>query len=244
VKYIFPILLLCFITAQSGGLISAVQFNQDMLDNPAQFRGDYEQIFAHNEISRFRGKSEAGKLVLENGYASALLKNGDEWTKIKKGKKVIEITIVFTKYPRFKNDWITNYDVLLASRLKELFRLDPSLNNKEISWRLLLQTDCRNDKQTRTFFHGIVIRYDSEKSALQNQQKNNSEVVKTDEQKDNQKENQEEYKAKYLFEDENDFFEQNSFLYRETTQGNVKKKKKHKEPACPDFSGKRKSIIK
>ncbi len=228
----------------SGDLAPSVLFTQDMLENPSKYRKDYEQIFAYNEISRFRGKSEKSQFVLENGYASAILKNAGEWTKIRKGKKVTEITIVFTKYPRFKKDWITNYDFLLASRLKELFRLDPSLNNNEINWRLLLQTDCRNDKQTRSFFHGIVIRYESVKENPQNLKKNNSEIVNIQTQKEDKEKEKDTIKAKYLFEDEKNFFEQNSFLYRETTQDKVKKKKKRKEPACPDFSGKRKSIIK
>lgn len=218
-----------------------ILFTQKMLDQPASYLNEFNSIFSYNEISRFQNKTKKGFLVLENGYAKSEIKNANEWTAIKKGKKVTEITIIFTKYPRKKRDWITDYDRLLADRLIELFKIDPELNNKNIHFSLLLQTDCRSDKETRNFFHGISIKYEKVEIKEKSFVSDKNEIVKPENissEKNIPKKNN-----NWSIDDQK-YFEDNSFLNRDKIPYENKPKKKRKEPACPDFKSKRKSFIK
>jgi hypothetical protein len=103
-------------------------------------------------------------VILENGYALYSIIDKDKWDRLKHNVDVTSVDIVFSRYPFNKEDWITNYYKLLASRLIELFSIDPSLNSTEIKWRLVLQTSCRSAAEAQGLYHGVVIGY--EKSYL------------------------------------------------------------------------------
>lgn len=221
---------------------SAPIFTSEILETPSMFIKQYEEIFGYNEISRFKEISTIHKLILENGYAAYTIKKPEGWTNIKVGKKVKSVSIVYTKYPRKKKDWITNYNELLANRLKAIFKMDPELNKSDIKWYLLLQTECKSDKEARTFFHGIVITYEStgvtnsnvtiaqEKEKYRNNTSLKDVIIVND--IDSFEQNK-----RSNFINKNEFNNSNSFLYHET-KTIVKKNKQAKIPGCPDFSKK------
>ena len=67
--------------------------------------------------------------------------------------------MVYTKYPKDLQFWLTPYHDLLANRLKALFEVDPDLNDVSIKFIMVLQTECETDEQARKMWHGVLIRY-------------------------------------------------------------------------------------
>lgn len=135
-------------------------FTDDILKDPIKNKEEFEKMFNYTEIAIFKGGSFTNTVILENGYAKSKIINKQEWQTNIDNRKVTQIDIIFTKYPFQKQDWITNYHTLLADRLKELFAIDPSLNNAEIKWNLVLQTDCKTASLAKQYFHGILIKYE------------------------------------------------------------------------------------
>lgn len=164
-RYFLPVLLILF-----SGVLAAQEkkFSQEMLANPRDFAAVYEKSFNIVEIPVFQKTPKSGQVVLENGYVQHIFKNPSLWQP-RKSIAVTEINIVFTKYPRSKDLWQTNYYELLANRLKELFKLDSSLNNKNFEWNIVLQTDCNSEEQAKKMFHGVIISYVELTSAEQNE---------------------------------------------------------------------------
>lgn len=155
------LLLFCiFLQAQEK------KFSNDMLGKPRDYTGLYEKSFSIVEIPVFRKNNKPGQVVLETGYVQHIIKNPAAW-QAKPNTVVTEINIVFTKYPKDKELWQTNYYDLLANRLKELFLIDSTLNNPNFEWNLVLQTECNTEEQAKKMFHGIVIRY-VELSSMEN----------------------------------------------------------------------------
>jgi hypothetical protein len=122
---------------------------------------DLEEKFNLLEIDRFDAKEKPNHLFLENGYASSILKNPDAWHKLPKAKSVVEINLIYTKYPLDKSLWRTNYKKLLTDRLNQLFLLDSSLNSEDIEWNLVLQTQCKSEQEAILLPHGIEIVYEA-----------------------------------------------------------------------------------
>jgi hypothetical protein len=160
ILYILSCLLLFSSFLNETGKPLVEKFPEYLLNDPRNFREELENSFSYVEIEKYERKKSPLTVVLENGYADFTLKNKNDWKPGIVNRKVTEIDIVFTKYPRKKCDWLTNFYDLLAARLKELFRMDPSLNNKNIKWRMVLQTSCLTAEETKRYFHGIVIRYE------------------------------------------------------------------------------------
>lgn len=150
---IFFIFLTVFVFSQD------VKFSKEILNNPKENSDSLEAMFNVNEIKVFDKSKAKNQIVLENGYVQSKIKNPNDWTANKEDVLVTQIDIVFTKYPRDKEEWRTNYHSLLSDRLKELFTIDPKLNSNLFEWNLVLQTDCKTEEQTKEFFHGIVIKY-------------------------------------------------------------------------------------
>ena len=139
---------------------SIIKFSKETLNYPLKNKDVLENSFKYKEIFKFNKDTVIeNAAILENAYAKYVISNAVKWEKSNPNLNVIGIDIVFTKYPIKKEDWLTNYYVLLANRLKELFRIDSSLNNSKIEWSLVLQTECKTDVETRKMFHGIVIHY-------------------------------------------------------------------------------------
>jgi hypothetical protein len=235
---IFYALIIFYFSAAAQKITDEKMFSDDLLLYPRQHKQQISTIFAYNEISRFPNKTTPGKVILENGYASAQIRNPELWTKMKAGKKEKEIDIVFTKYPRKKGDWITNYDDLLSDRLRELFQLDPSLNRKDIKYQLVLQTDCRTDQETRIFFHGIVICTDELKKETGQEKSSTLSEKNTTDKKSVLQDSLPVVNSNNRNFSEQEYFNNNSFINREV-QNKKPVKKKMKDLACPDFTKKK-----
>jgi len=70
---------------------------------------------------------------------------------------VTAIEIVFTRYPYHLAAWNINYYELLAQRLQNLFKYNPSLNTKQIQWNIIRQTACQSKEEASKLFHGFVL---------------------------------------------------------------------------------------
>ena len=140
---------------------SQPKFDGDLLDNPKQFAPQLEKLFKTYETRKVDPRKIKGKVVyLTNGYAQSKIVDGEKWTFIRETNEVKKIDIVYTKYPKDKEFWLTNYHELLANRLKELFRLDPDLNDKNIQWNIALQTQCESNEEAKKMFHGFILHYE------------------------------------------------------------------------------------
>ncbi len=136
-----------------------IKFTKDVLNNPKKYGEKFEKLFNLNEISTYDTTKTKGKIILENGYTRYKIKNPQDWKPHQKNIVVTQIDVIYTKYPRNKNFWRTNYYELLANRIKALFALDSSLNSSDFEWNIILQTDCHTEAQTKEMFHGICIHY-------------------------------------------------------------------------------------
>lgn len=152
-----------FLTAILSGLYGqnpALQkFSQELLDDPAAVGKQFERKFNSMTISKFAPDSFLNCVLLENGYAKSKIINPTQWPPKEKKYRVVEIQSVYTQYPKDKDFWLTNYHRLLADRLKELFILDPTLNDRHIEWTMVLQTSCNSQQQAEKMFHGFAIYY-------------------------------------------------------------------------------------
>jgi uncharacterized protein YjbI with pentapeptide repeats len=140
-----------------------IEFEPYVLNNPIENKRTLLTSFNLQEVPVFEPVNRPKRILLENGYAKHQIKNPRNWTQIKKDKIPVAIDIIYTKYPRAKEDWRTEYHGLLANRLKALFKLDPSLNSINITWNIILQTECYSERETKKMFHGIAIHYISKK---------------------------------------------------------------------------------
>ncbi|MCX6257311.1 MAG: hypothetical protein NTW49_05355 [Bacteroidia bacterium] len=139
-------------------------FHEELLNNPRKYAAEFNSLISYTETGQFRNVMTGNAVLLKNSYASAEIINPEAWKPSVEGRTVSSVDIVFTRYPLKKEDWLTNYYQLLADRLKALFKIDPSLNDNRIKFRMVVQTDCLTDMEARKFFHGIIIYYSDSKS--------------------------------------------------------------------------------
>jgi hypothetical protein len=92
-------------------------------------------------------------------YASHIIQNPDQWENNDNRKEIIQVDIIFTKYPFDKKDWITHYDSLLHNRIQSIRRLEPSVLNSEVRWNLIIQTQCSKESEAKNLFHGAILWY-------------------------------------------------------------------------------------
>lgn len=146
--------LACLVYGQS----TVPRFPADVLSHPVQNKTTLESLIPAYEMARFNTLPGKNTVLLENGYTSPVIHDHKNWPPA--GKYTVkEVSMIITKYPVNKEDWRTNYHQLMANRLMELFRIDPSLNDKNIRFRLVLQTDCPTEADAKKLFHGFEIRY-------------------------------------------------------------------------------------
>jgi len=148
------ILLGFFVHAQQNK-----KFSNDILEHPRNYGEKFERLFNLNEIPKFNKDDTANKVILENGYTRYTIKNAKDWPAYNKNIVVTQIDVIYTKYPKNKEFWRTNYYDLLANRIKELFKLDSTLNSSDFEWNIILQTDCNSEAEAKKMFHGISITY-------------------------------------------------------------------------------------
>jgi hypothetical protein len=146
---------------ESVGYEGEAYFDNDMLQNPREHALDLLERFQNKETGTYNVAKDSLVVFLSNGYALAPIINAGNYNFDKSRYRVAKIEVVFTKYPFDKKNWLTNYYDLLAWRLMALFDLDPSLNNSDISWNLVLQTDCKTANAARQMFHGVVLFLDT-----------------------------------------------------------------------------------
>ena len=159
-KHLFLAITIVHFTAWGVSQTTSLQkFSQELLELPAANNKQLERKFNSMTISKFEPDSFLNCVLLENGYSKSKIINTGNWPPKEKKYKVVEIQSVYTQYPKDKDFWLTNYHGLLADRLKELFILDPTLNDKHIEWTMALQTDCYTEQQAQKMFHGFAIYY-------------------------------------------------------------------------------------
>jgi hypothetical protein len=111
-----------------------------------------------SEVPNYTIRTNLQYSILHMNYASSIIQDAETWSL--KNKKITEVDIVFTAYPKKKQDWITNYDWLLNKRIESLQAMEPSLkNNKEVKWNFILQTACETEDEAKRMFHGAIIKY-------------------------------------------------------------------------------------
>jgi Leucine-rich repeat (LRR) protein len=108
------------------------------------------------EVPIFLPDSGADLTYLPNGLRKSTILEQERWTLIRDEVEVERVRIIFSKYP-LRNGVFEGHRWLTRERLIELFRMDAELNRDDIEWEVVLHTDCRNDRQVATLFHGIEI---------------------------------------------------------------------------------------
>jgi len=148
-------LLVCFIVLCGSLRAQNPHFSPQDLD--ASTLTDLEGKFTVQEIERFVPSKEDDVVFLRNGYARSEIVNAKDWAS-KVGKmQAVEINLIYSKYPKNKDVWRTDYRKLMIARLKALFSIDSSLNAQQVEWNILLQTDCNNEPEAMQLLHGIEI---------------------------------------------------------------------------------------
>lgn len=158
-KYFFIILILITSVFSNPIYGQGKKFHKEILDNPTKFGKDFERLFNLNELNIYDTTATKGKIVLNNGYAQSRIKNPEDWPAYNKNIIVTQIDVVYTKYPKNKEFWRTNYYKLLSKRVKALFALDSTLNSADFEWNIKYQTLCDTEEETKKMFHGICIHY-------------------------------------------------------------------------------------
>jgi hypothetical protein len=115
--------------------------------------------FESVEVPVYQFQQLTPQVFLRMNFADAGILNPREWTEVSCRTEVVQIDLVFTRYPLDSTMWKTSYQKLIHNRLRSLFSLDPNLNRKDIVWRLVLQTKCQSEAEARNYFHGFVIRF-------------------------------------------------------------------------------------
>ena len=146
----------------SISIVGQQRFSSDILNSSRKYGASVEQSFKIEETYIFKKDTTKNKIYLTNGLRSSKYINPQSWTSISQDLEVKSITIVFSKYPIRRNGYSMNHK-LLFNRLKNLFLLDPYLNDTNIQWKIILQTHCIDDDQVDSLFHGVVIEYKEEK---------------------------------------------------------------------------------
>lgn len=159
-KIVYISILFCILLIHSLNAANQIQFEKCWLEEPQKYKVKFDSIFAIQQTDVFHYTSSSSSVLLRNAYAQALIANPRAWIPGIKSRKVTSIQLIFTQYPKHKKDWICNYYLLLAERLKALFAIDSSLNSKEIRWEIILQTQCPDESYAKQLFHGIRINYE------------------------------------------------------------------------------------
>lgn len=154
-----------------SSLFGQEKFSYETLDNPKKHGQEVENKFKITEVYEFKKDSSKTCIAIKNGLRSSYYVNGDDWLKIEHKAEPIAIKIVFSKYPVRKEGYKMNH-ALLFNRLKNLFKIDPYLNDTILNWEIVLQTNCKDDAQVANLFHGVIIEY----KLLDDPEKNSDEI--------------------------------------------------------------------
>lgn len=134
-------------------------FGKEFLLQPVSHAQWFDNHLPVTRIDKYSNTHDSSELFLPNGYAAYRLSDLQSYERIREKVVVTCIEVIFTDYPKRKEDWITNYYELLANRLRELFKLDSTLNSRRIAWRLVTQTSCSTSREAKSLLHGIRLLY-------------------------------------------------------------------------------------
>ncbi|MDZ4757849.1 MAG: hypothetical protein SGJ10_06895 [Bacteroidota bacterium] len=162
VSAFFNIVLFCFLAKAQQPIIP--KFSDRMLEKPNLYTSELEAIFKVSETKKVFTRNLKDMVVLENGYAQHNIKNIKDWLMLKEEYQAHTIDVVYTKYPKDREFWLTDYHELLVKRLKELFKFDSALNDVNIKFNIILQTSCETQDEAKAMFHGFIIRYAKRKA--------------------------------------------------------------------------------
>ncbi|MEY3237416.1 MAG: hypothetical protein RI883_1517 [Bacteroidota bacterium] len=116
-----------------------------------------DDIIALKETKRFRYilKTELLQVIVLNmNYGDSYVISEIDRAKLKNADVQL-IDLVFTDFPKGED-----LKALNLSRIKVVESLRKSLvTDVNIRWRIIRQSDCKNEGEAKTFFHGIVIHY-------------------------------------------------------------------------------------
>ena len=134
-------------------------FTKVVLKDPNNHKTYFDSIFTQSETPIYQHIKDERTLLLENGYASYSFQNPEIWPP--QGGKAVptHVNVIFTKYPKNREFWLTDYQWLLSKRLQALFELDSAFNSKSVTYSMVLQTDCDNEFEAMQLFLGIEISY-------------------------------------------------------------------------------------
>ncbi len=163
-KKISKLITFCFLLI-TASLFGQEKFSAEVLNNVKKYGSAVEEAFAIIETSNFHTDT-INRVILKNGLRSSKCINPESWNTIKDDVEVVSISVVFSKYPIRKNGYSMNHK-LLFNRLKNLFQIDPLLNDSLINWKIILLTNCKNDVQVDSLFHGIIIEYKNEEGVIE-----------------------------------------------------------------------------
>jgi len=131
----------------------------------------------------------------------------------------------------------------LANRIQTLLRIDPSLNNSNVKWRAILQTDCNTGNEAEKMFHGIIIHYklgESKVNISPNPSKDKEVPVVINELIDSIYPKEKE--LRYYDTNWNEYFDsmdENNINSPSPQRPRNKTKKRRKKSSCPDFKQKK-----
>lgn len=149
------VIISCFVLGFYCCTAQESQFSEDDLAIGSET--NIESKFSISEIEEYKHEDSEDVIFLENGYAKSTITNPESWRRLMNENQAVEINLIYTKYPRNKELWRTNYRGLMMNRLKALFAIDSSLNSSEIEWNIVMQTKCRTEPEAMKMLHGIEI---------------------------------------------------------------------------------------
>ncbi|MBU0489340.1 MAG: leucine-rich repeat domain-containing protein [Bacteroidetes bacterium] len=161
--------LLCTLTPALLFAQESAEFDINQLMQPGKYGVAISKHFGVTEIPAFKANpNDTNCIALENGLRQHTFINAAAYHESKADRPIKRVEVIFSRYP-IRDGKYNMYYPLLCNRLLELFRLDPSLNSKEIQWEIILQTNCHNDEDTRTLFHGIICYYEPKERVAGNE---------------------------------------------------------------------------
>ncbi|MDD4385659.1 MAG: hypothetical protein PHD06_10845 [Bacteroidales bacterium] len=134
------------------------RFSEDVLANPIDNAQWFDTNIEIDSVPIYKFIESGRSIIFDFGYANATFQNDTQaFIDVMAFRQPVMVDVIFTGYPIKKDDWITNYYTLLANRVASLVEFDNRMNDREIEWRLIIQTSCTTDKDAKLMFHGAVV---------------------------------------------------------------------------------------
>lgn len=136
---------------------SQVKFSPELFEDPKMNGAMVSGMMKTVVLPKYADTAK-NCIYLKFGFQSSKFTNEADWLVIKDNIEPYRIDIVYSKYP-IKNGFYNEIYSLLFARMKSLFEMDPYLNDATLEWNKVLQTNCIDNEQVNTLFHGVAIWY-------------------------------------------------------------------------------------